>query len=207
MKIRDTFDANKNIDRRIEKVISYAADDPERLLTEVSEYVVTENIESNFERLLEHMQDAMDTGGVNEIGVWVSGFYGSGKSSFTKYLAFALDEARIVDGKPFLEKLTAQFERIATQQLLKKLAKNYSAVVIPIDLGGGPDSGSYDGGNLDGALLQDAGPRWLLIRREEGSIPGASPGQGRALRRFQDLCPRDPRNFLDRAPRTTRWWP
>jgi adenylylsulfate kinase-like enzyme len=38
------------------------------------------------------MQLAMDQGGENEVGVWVSGFYGSGKSSFTKYLGLALDD-------------------------------------------------------------------------------------------------------------------
>ena len=135
MKIKDTFDSAKNINRRIEKVISYAAEDPERLKTEVSEYVVTDKIETNFERLLNHMQDAMDSGGVNEIGVWVSGFYGSGKSSFTKYLAFALDEDKKIGDEAFLDYLSNQFTNIGTKQLLKKLAKNYSAAVIPIDLG------------------------------------------------------------------------
>ena len=37
----------------------------------------------------------------NEIGVWVSGFYGSGKSSFTKYLGLAFDDQRTIDGTPF----------------------------------------------------------------------------------------------------------
>ena len=64
MKIKDTFDPSKDINRRIEKVISYAADQPESLQTEISEYVVTERIEDNFERLLSHMQTAMETGGV-----------------------------------------------------------------------------------------------------------------------------------------------
>ena len=135
MKIKDTFDPSKDINRRIEKVISYAADQPESLQTEISEYVVTERIEDNFERLLSHMQTAMETGGVNDIGVWVSGFYGSGKSSFTKYLGFALDEQRTIGDQPFIDYLSNQFTKVGTRQLLKKLAKNHSATVVPIDLG------------------------------------------------------------------------
>jgi hypothetical protein len=135
MKIRDTFDSTKDINRRIEKVISYAADDPQRLQDEVSEYVVTERIEGHFEALLGKMQDAMEDGGVNEVGVWVSGFYGSGKSSFTKYLAYALDASREIDGQPFLKNLSDQFINLGTRQLLKKLATNFPAAVITIDLG------------------------------------------------------------------------
>ena len=47
------------------------------------------------------MQRIFEAGQVDEIGVWVSGFYGSGKSSFTKYLAFALDPSRTLGGEPF----------------------------------------------------------------------------------------------------------
>ena len=135
MKIRDTFDPQKDINRRIEKVISYAADNQDSLQIEISEYVVTERIEDNFERLLNHMLTAMEVGGINDIGVWVSGFYGSGKSSFTKYLGFALDESRAVEGKPFVEHLSQQFAKVGTRQLLNKLYKNHSATVVPIDLG------------------------------------------------------------------------
>ena len=135
MKIKDTFDPRKDIDRRIEKVIEYSQDSPGSLQTEISEYVVTERIEDNFDRLLNHMQQSMEAGGINDIGVWVSGFYGSGKSSFTKYLGFALDEQRTIGDQPFIDYLSNQFTKVGTRQLLKKLAKNYSATVVPIDLG------------------------------------------------------------------------
>ena len=103
MQIRNLFDSQRDIERPIEKVISYGAAQEERLKAEISEYVVTDKIESQLEKLLTDMQLAMDSGGQNEVGVWVSGFYGSGKSSFTKYLALALDDRVTIDGKPFIK--------------------------------------------------------------------------------------------------------
>ena len=79
MQIKQLFDPSKGLDRPIEKVISYGADAEQRLKSEISEYVATENIEVHFEDLLSKMQLAMERGGENEVGVWVSGFYGSGK--------------------------------------------------------------------------------------------------------------------------------
>ena len=92
MTIRSLFDPSKDISRTIEKVITYGASQEGRLKAEISEYVVTDSIEEQFRKLLDRMQLAMESGGENEIGVWVSGFYGSGKSSFTKYLGLAFDD-------------------------------------------------------------------------------------------------------------------
>ena len=102
MEIKQLFDSNKDIYRIIEKVITYSASQEQRLKAEISEYVVTESIEEQFEKLLGKMEAAMEAGGENEVGVWVSGFYGSGKSSFTKYLGLAFDESVTIDGAPFV---------------------------------------------------------------------------------------------------------
>ena len=69
-----------------------------------------------------------------EVGVWVSGFYGSGKSSFTKYLGFALDPTRKIEGKPFLEWLQNQFTSLPLRQRLSVMAKKHPAAVIMLDL-------------------------------------------------------------------------
>ena len=87
MEIKQLFDSNKDIYRNIEKVITYSASQEQRLKAEISEYVVTESIEEQFETVGK-MQAAMEAGGENEVGVWVSGFYGSGKSSLTKQFDF-----------------------------------------------------------------------------------------------------------------------
>ena len=73
-KIKELFDPKKGIYRTIEKVITYGASQEHRLKTEIGEYVVTENIDADFEKLIGKMQAAMDMGGENEIGVWVFSF-------------------------------------------------------------------------------------------------------------------------------------
>src|SRR5205823_934663 len=75
------------------------------------------------------------TGDVRETSIWVSGFYGSGKSSFTKYLGFALDPDRIVDGRPFLDLLAERIDSPAIRQELRTLAAREPVAVILLDLG------------------------------------------------------------------------
>ncbi len=133
MTIRSLFDSSKQIDRRIEKVIQYDNIDPKLLRQEVEEYQITDKISQSFDKLL----DAIDRGmgdGTNEIGVWVSGFYGSGKSSFTKYLGFALDPSVEIDGKPFLRHLQDRFEDQMVRQRLATVAARYKPAVIMLDL-------------------------------------------------------------------------
>ena len=134
MQIKQLFDPNKGIDRAIEKVISYGTDAEKRLKSEISEYVATDSIEEHFEDLLTKMQLAMEQGGENEIGVWVSGFYGSGKSSFTKYLGLAFDDSVEVEGRPFIDHLRDRFTKAQTKSLLNTVAKRFPAAVIMLDL-------------------------------------------------------------------------
>ena len=62
-----------------------------KLKEEVSEYVVTEKLQESFEKILDALYTGMESGS-NEVGIWVSGFYGSGKSSFAKYLGYGLQK-------------------------------------------------------------------------------------------------------------------
>lgn len=132
--IRTLFDPNKDIYRTIEKVITYNVSQEARLKSEITEYIVTDSIEDQLEHLLTRMQQAMDYGGENEIGVWVSGFYGSGKSSFTKYLGLALDESIQIESLPFLKYLQDRLTKPTTKALLNSVAKRYPTAVIMLDL-------------------------------------------------------------------------
>jgi hypothetical protein len=134
MEIRSLFGSDKDIYRTIEKVITYGASQEARLKSEISEYIVTESIEEQFEKLLMKMQAAMDAGGENEVGVWVSGFYGSGKSSFTKYLGLSFDSNVTIDGIPFIQHLMDRLRKNTTKSLLNTLATKKPAAVVMLDL-------------------------------------------------------------------------
>lgn len=142
MDIKTLFDSNKNIYRTIEKVITYGVSQEARLKAEISEYVVTESIEEQFEKLLTKMQAAMEIGGENEVGVWVSGFYGSGKSSFTKYLGLAFDDNIKIDGIPFMQHLQDRLKKSTTKALLNTVAKRFPAAVLMLDLASEQVAGS-----------------------------------------------------------------
>ena len=88
------------VDRPIEGVIK--ADDDESLGLEVREYVLTNEVEKRLEKFLDAYNNYE---GAN--GVWISGFFGSGKSHLLKMVALllenrVLDDVSVVDA--FLEK-------------------------------------------------------------------------------------------------------
>jgi hypothetical protein len=132
--IRELFSEQRPIDRPIEKVIDYTADAPDRLGREIDEYVVTERIEESFRRFIEVYEAGVRRDDVAEVGVWVSGFYGSGKSSFTKYLGFALDPDRRINDIPFRERLVEHFRGADLKQLFRTTAANSPAAVVLLDL-------------------------------------------------------------------------
>jgi hypothetical protein len=133
--IRELFSQTRKIDRRIEKVIDYRATDEARLEREISEYEVTASVERGMRRILEAFDEGARGGDVTEIGAWVSGFYGSGKSSFTKYLGFALDHTRKINGAPFVESLAVRIPSLDLRERLKTIARHHRTAVFMVDLG------------------------------------------------------------------------
>jgi len=87
--LSDIFE--KSIDRAIDGVIK--ADDEASLRIELDEYVITGEIGQRLEQFLEAYNNYQTSN-----GVWISGFFGSGKSHLLKMLALLL-ENREVDGK------------------------------------------------------------------------------------------------------------
>src|ERR1039458_8037811 len=76
---------DRNFAKQIEEIIKVNNADEETVYTELTEYIATDRIKSEYERLFRAMADAPKT--PNEgVGVWISGFFGSGKSSFAKNL-------------------------------------------------------------------------------------------------------------------------
>jgi len=100
MKLKDIF--IKPVDRPIEGVIK--ADDEASLRLEIEEYVLTNEIEKRLEKFLDAYINYD-----NANGVWISGFFGSGKSHLLKMLALVL-ENRQIDGVAALDLLLPKCE-------------------------------------------------------------------------------------------------
>lgn len=87
IRIRDLF--AKDIDRPINGVVKVSQDDSASLEQELSEYVVTRELSRHFSDFFESYCAALDAP-TDRIGVWISGFFGSGKSHFLKILSYLL---------------------------------------------------------------------------------------------------------------------
>src|SRR5690606_12651621 len=83
-----------DIQRRIEEVIKVDQTDEEIIRDEINEYVVTDAIRSHYAHIFEAYRETPNK--PNEgIAIWVSGFFGSGKSSFAKMLGLSIANRRI----------------------------------------------------------------------------------------------------------------
>lgn len=78
MRIRDIF--LKDIARKINVVVKADQTDEDIIVTELSEYVVTEELKKHFDRFFDRYINSFSSP-TEDMGVWISGFYGSGKSS------------------------------------------------------------------------------------------------------------------------------
>ena len=92
MKIYDMF--QKDIDRQINGVIKVMQTDDENRRQELEEYVITRELRKHFGSFYDHYEQSVD-GATDQMGVWISGFFGSGKSHFLKILSYLLANEEI----------------------------------------------------------------------------------------------------------------
>lgn len=94
MLIEDMFE--RPIDRYIDGVIKPGNE--RNIIQEFDEYVVTDELLKYFDLFFEKFSNQI-INPTGEIGVWISGFYGSGKSHFLKMLSYILDNKYENNGK------------------------------------------------------------------------------------------------------------
>lgn len=123
--LRDIF--ARPVDRSIEGVIK--ADDDESLRIELEEYVLTNEIEKQIEKFLDAYNNYATAN-----GVWISGFFGSGKSHLLKILAMLL-ENREVDGVGAYElfKDKCSDNEILAADLKKAVSTPSTSILFNID--------------------------------------------------------------------------
>jgi hypothetical protein len=96
LQIADLF--VRQIDRNINGVIKAGQQDDLNVEQELDEYVVTRELDREFRKFFDHYAESLEKP-TDKVGVWISGFFGSGKSHFLKILSYVLSN-REVRGHP-----------------------------------------------------------------------------------------------------------
>ena len=128
MKIQEMF--LKPIDRRINGVIKVGQNQEEDKKQELEEYVVTAELKKHFQRFFANYVKSIDQP-MDEMGVWISGFFGSGKSHFLKILSYILDEPE-VDGKKAMAYLTAKDAIASDPTLVSNMERAAAAPTLTV---------------------------------------------------------------------------
>jgi hypothetical protein len=122
----------QNIHRRIEEVIKVDQTDESILADEIKEYIATDSICQFFERILDRYLETPNQPHEG-VGVWVSGFFGSGKSSFAKLLGLALDNRPIL-GEPAGQKIGERTKSKKVQALLAGINERIPTHAVIFDV-------------------------------------------------------------------------
>ena len=92
MRIQNMF--QDDINRKINGVIKVNQDDLDVIKQEVREYVITRELKKHFMTFFNYYCDMFDNPNA-DIGVWLSGFFGSGKSHLLKMLSYIVFHAQV----------------------------------------------------------------------------------------------------------------
>ncbi|WIV67351.1 BREX system P-loop protein BrxC [Natrialbaceae archaeon AArc-T1-2] len=84
------------INRKIDRVVKVDNDDPSVVKKELEEYILTPQLERHFSDALEAVIDT-EHAQTEDVGMWVSGFFGSGKSHFMKILGHVMENRAFGD--------------------------------------------------------------------------------------------------------------
>ena len=106
MKIQNMF--QKDINRDINGVIKVSQNDDNSLRQELSEYIITKELRRHFRTFFDNYSKAIDYP-TDKIGVWISGFFGSGKSHFLKILSYLLENKEVC-GKKAMDYFADKFD-------------------------------------------------------------------------------------------------
>src|SRR5688572_23653495 len=121
-----------DIHRRIEEVIKVDQTDEEILRDEINEYVVTDAIRSYYTDIYEAYSETPNKPHEG-IAIWVSGFFGSGKSSFAKMLGLSI-ENRTVAGESASARFAQRSDDKKLQVLLKTISEKIPTHAVIFDV-------------------------------------------------------------------------
>ena len=122
----------RDLRRKIEEIIKVDQTDEQSVYTEITEYVATDRLREHYRVLLRAIAEAPSEPHEG-VGVWVSGFFGSGKSSFAKNLGYVLAN-RTVLGRPASELFKPQLADPLCSDLIDSINLRIPTEVVMFDV-------------------------------------------------------------------------
>ena len=210
MRIDELF--RRDVRRTIEEVVKVDDADKKTIINELDEYVATDHILEEFETVLDAYQESINA--PNETcTVWVSGFFGSGKSSWAKILGYLLWNP-LVDGEGAADRFFGQTPAPRLRALLNTIHAQSPTLAVLVNLATGANVVAAEGESvvlpIYRALLDRLGySRHFMLAELEYTLEGDGKlddfeaafnsivGQPWQERRYTALAKRDAYKALD----------
>lgn len=134
MRIQNMF--AEDINRKINGVVKVDQDASDVLVQELNEYVITRELKKHFITFFNNYGESFNEN-TADIGVWISGFFGSGKSHFLKMLSYLLENKEVL-GEKTVERFRKKFvDDPATFMLIDNATKGKTdTILFNIDIEG-----------------------------------------------------------------------
>ncbi len=157
--LRDLFALD--VTRNIPPVVYFHEQNPQRLAAEVSEYIITggyadddprrkanqHGIHEALVHLMQRLREGIERPGGSDLpAAWISGFYGSGKSSFAKLLGLSLDGVVLPDQRTLAQALLARDDSPRRHDLAaawEGLTRDLRTRAVVFDIGGVARDGEH----------------------------------------------------------------
>lgn len=122
------------ISREINKVVKVEQEDARVVAQELEEYILTAGLERNFTKLLEAVIDSERTS-TDDVGMWISGFFGSGKSHFMKILGYLLEDRTIGDGSSAADIFCRRTDDETLKGAVRSVGSKFDSDVLMFQIG------------------------------------------------------------------------
>ena len=110
-----------NLQEDIKSVIDLQDHSELEIQQEIESYIITDGIGRHLDNFLTQY-----TSNIKETGVWISGFYGSGKSYFGKMLGYVIGNP-IINGTPARERFIPRLQGVSNESLLENAIRRLDA--------------------------------------------------------------------------------
>ena len=123
---------SRDLNQVIEEIIQVDQLDEQTVYSEITEYVATDRIKDHYRSLLKAIADAPSEP-QEGVGIWISGFFGSGKSSFAKNLGYVLANPTIM-GSKYSDLFKNQLKDRKISEFVDFINRGFPTEVIMFDI-------------------------------------------------------------------------